>query len=76
VPVDTKVTTPVLESTVQTPVVLLEYVLVPEPAVGVEVMVGAVARMLYVETYDPPSIDSVRDAAVMAKEMLGDVAAA
>jgi hypothetical protein len=40
VPASTKVTTPEDEPTVQTPVVELEYVMVPLPAEGVANMVG------------------------------------
>jgi nitrogen fixation protein len=76
VPAATNVTTPVLESTVQTPVVELEYVLVPVPADGVEVMVGGVASSVYEPAYDPPSMVCVRDARVTENEIADAVATA
>ena len=45
VPAETKATRPDEELTVQTPVVELEYVLVPEPADGVEVSLVAWGRI-------------------------------
>lgn len=48
----------------------------PEPAEGVEVRVGGVAVMAYVEVYEPESIACVRDVSVTEKEMDGEVASA
>ena len=75
-PAETNVTAPVEAFTVQTPVVLDVYVFVPLPALGVEVRVGGVAVMLYVDVYDPPSITMVRGASVTVKLTSVAVAAA
>ena len=50
--------------------------MVPAPALGVEVMVGGVAVMLYDEVYEPPSMARVREASVTENETVLAVAAA
>ena len=61
VPVDTKVTAPIDESTtVQIPVVELVYDFVPAPALAVDVTVGGVAVNTYEDEYEPESILKVR----------------
>jgi len=61
VPVDTKVTAPIDESTtVQIPVVELVYDFVPAPALAVDVTVGGEAVNPYDDEYEPESIVKVR----------------
>ena len=73
VPAETNETTPVDELIVHTDAVVLEYVLVPEPAEAVLVNVGAVAYRLYDAEYEPESIAIVREESI-ENEIREDVA--
>lgn len=74
VPELTKVTTPVDELTVHTDVVELEYDFEPPPAEAVEVIVGGVSPMSYVDVYEPASMVNVRELVVMVNVLVDEVA--
>lgn len=79
VPASTKATRPVLELIVHTEVVELEYdfVPLPSPALAVDVIVGFVPAVNeYVEVYEPASMVSVREVAVVTViSIVGELAA-
>jgi hypothetical protein len=60
----TKLTAPVVEFTEHTDGVEVEYVFAPAPAETVEVRVGGTASPAYVDTYDAPSMETVREVRV------------
>ena len=74
VPALTKVTTPLDELTVHTDVVELEYDFEPPPAEAVEVIVGGVSPMSYVDVYEPASMVNVREFVVMVNVLVDEVA--
>ena len=74
VPASTKVMTPVEALIVHTDVVELEYCFVPAPADAVEVIVGGVALPAYDALYEPASMVSVREIAVIVNVRVLEVA--
>ena len=76
VPASTNVTTPFEAFIVHTDVVELEYVLVPAPADAVDVIVGGVALPEYEALYEPASMVSVREIAVIVNERVLELAVA